>query len=401
MSKVLYHIIVLFGVSFSIQTAEQTLPEEPPAKRARVEDPRGPELVAAVRENRFGTMQELLEQGVSIFTRSELGSSLLNIAIGNGNKEIFYYLMENGLECDVNFQNNEGTTPFHLAAQFGQLEEVRFLLKKGALVEIRHNSGATALLLAVLNSHLPVVKLLIEEHQACVNTTNNNLNTPLIAASCNSDYAMVEFLLEHKAQVDLRNDLGATALFYAAQAGNFRIVQRFLERGADSCIQTNNGQTALMAACQEGSYQITQLLLNQNPDIVHVQDDDHGRTALFFAAYHGHDSIVKFLLKRGANIDVGLKGNDGATPLYVAAKNGHLSVIIEIEYFLNHNNRSIINLFNFENALINAFHRGHNQIVAFLASKAARASRPIPPQWQDIINQQRKIGKVPCRAQPI
>ncbi|MFS8506722.1 MAG: ankyrin repeat domain-containing protein [Candidatus Babeliales bacterium] len=89
MSKVLYYIIVLFGVSFSIQTAEQTLPEEPPAKRARVEDPRGPELVAAVRENNFETMQKLLEQGVSVFTRSELGSSLLNIAIGNGNKEIF------------------------------------------------------------------------------------------------------------------------------------------------------------------------------------------------------------------------------------------------------------------------------------------------------------------------
>lgn len=388
MSKVLYYIIVLFGVSFSIQTAEQTLPEEPPAKRARVEDPRGPELVEAVRENDFETMQKLLEQGVSILTRSAKGSSLLNIAIGNGNKEIFYYLMENGLECDVNFQNNEGTAPFHLAAQFGQLEEVRFLLKKGALVETRHNSGATALLLAVLNSHLPVVKLLIEEHQACVNTTNNNLNTPLIAASCNSDYAMVEFLLEHKAQVDLRNDLGATALFYAAQAGNFRIVQRFLERGADSCIQTNNGQTALMAACQEGSYQITQLLLNQNPDIVHVQDDDHGRTALFFAAYHGHDDIVQLLLERGADMRKHLTGNDLDTPLYVAAENGHLSVIKVIEEFERENGRSIINFHGFDQAVWTAFDQGKNNVVAYLANKVKEAGHPIAEQMQHVIDEE-------------
>lgn len=76
MSKVLYHIIVLFGVSFSIQTAEQTLPEEPPAKRARVEDPRGPELVAAVRAKNFETIKQLLGQGVSVLTRSAKGSSL-------------------------------------------------------------------------------------------------------------------------------------------------------------------------------------------------------------------------------------------------------------------------------------------------------------------------------------
>jgi hypothetical protein len=47
--------------------------------------------------------------------------------------------------ADVNFQNNEGSTPLHTAAFFCRTEIVENLLANGADVSIKNHAGSTAL----------------------------------------------------------------------------------------------------------------------------------------------------------------------------------------------------------------------------------------------------------------
>jgi len=356
MKRFLYVLMVLSFSSF-IKSAQD---EEPPAERARVEDPRGPELLAAVRAKNFEIIKQLLGQGVSIFTRSAKGSSLLALAAEAGDIQIFNYLMKNGLEKDVNDKNSQGITPLMLAAHKGHLDIVRLLLEKGAWVNERSSQGGvTALYGSIQNKHTPDVQ-----------------------------YAVVKLLLEYGAGVDIIDNNKKTPLILASQYLKFNKTTRLLlEHGATANLQDNNGLTALMAAASVGNHEIVKLLLDRDPDTLDVQQNN-GRTALYRAAGNGHDDIVQLLLERGADMRKHLTGNDLDTPLYVAAENGHLSVIKVIEEFERENGRSIINLHGFDQAVWTAFDQGKNNVVAYLANKVKEAGHPIPEQIQHVIDEE-------------
>jgi hypothetical protein len=64
-------------------------------------------------------------------------------------------------DVDVNESTQHGTTPLMSAAEFGVLEIVRLLLKRGAAVNFKRSDGFTALALAVFFGHEDVVRELL------------------------------------------------------------------------------------------------------------------------------------------------------------------------------------------------------------------------------------------------
>ena len=61
-------------------------------------------------------------------------------------------------ECDK-FQ----MTPLHYAAEFGHIKVTKFLIEKGANIEVKNEDGNTPLHEAVDGGHFEVVKYLIEK----------------------------------------------------------------------------------------------------------------------------------------------------------------------------------------------------------------------------------------------
>lgn len=55
-----------------------------------------------------------------------------------------------------------GFTPLHVASHYGQLNMVRFLLDKGAAVDVQTSSGYTALHQAAQQGHTVVITLLLQ-----------------------------------------------------------------------------------------------------------------------------------------------------------------------------------------------------------------------------------------------
>jgi ankyrin repeat protein len=62
---------------------------------------------------------------------------------------------------EINQENQEGFTPLMRAADQGQVNVVRSLLKSGAEVDGKQPGGVTPLMLAVRKGHLSVVKVLL------------------------------------------------------------------------------------------------------------------------------------------------------------------------------------------------------------------------------------------------
>ena len=359
MKQCIYLALLLFSF-FSVIESADAANDEPPAKLAKVEDPRGPELVAAVRAKDFEKIKKLLRDGVSILTRSAKGSSLLTLAAEAGDIDIFNYLIKNGLAKDVNHENSQGITPLMLAAHNGHPDIVRLLLKRGALVNERSKSeGFSPLYLSIQNRHTPDVQ-----------------------------YAVVELLLKYGAAVDAIDNHKKTPLILASQYSKFNKTTRLLlEHGATVNLQDDNGLTALMAAASVGNHEIVKLLLDRDPDTLDVQQKN-GRTALYRAAGNGHDDIVQLLLERGADMRKHLTGNDLHTPLNAAAFRGHLPVIKVIEEFERQNGRSIIDFHGFDQAVQDALDEGRNNVVAYLANKVKEAGHPIAEQMQHVIDEE-------------
>jgi len=75
-----------------------------------------------------------------------------NVVNKEGNTALHWASRENELLCkillqtgaNINFQNKSGKTALMIAAKFGRIKVVRFLLQSGAVTEMRDNDGKTA-----------------------------------------------------------------------------------------------------------------------------------------------------------------------------------------------------------------------------------------------------------------
>jgi|SRR5215213_2843807 len=128
---------------------------------------------------------------------------------------------------DVNQTDQEGYTPLMRAAERGQVNVVRALLKRGAEVDARRPGGFTALMLAAQKGSLPVVKV-------------------LLAAGANPNVSVVT---SHAGEL--------STLIAGIMSGNQPVVQTLIKGGAKVNPRTADRGTPLMAAVQFGSPQIS------------------------------------------------------------------------------------------------------------------------------------------------
>ena len=63
---------------------------------------------------------------------------------------------------DVNFQNKQGQTALMRAVQFEKIEMIKYLILKGARLDLKDNNGQTALNMAIESSNKGIFDLLID-----------------------------------------------------------------------------------------------------------------------------------------------------------------------------------------------------------------------------------------------
>jgi uncharacterized protein len=272
--------------------------------------------------------------------------------------------------ANVELASKTGFTPLMFAAQQGDADSARILLRAGAKAnDVQPKSGLTPLMIASAMGRTQAVDLLLD-NGADPNALDTDGYAALHRVVRDSDYGIelerkgevltiVNSLLKHGANpnVRIKQDKqkiaaeikaganafygkrktvtvteivlqGATPLLLAAEVNNLDVIKALVENGADASIPTEQGTTALMMAAGAGpdvqrarepeervvAVETAKYLIEHGADVNAA--GQFGWTALHAAAYQGMNDVIEYLVSKGANIDQ--KDSFGQTPLSIS-----------------------------------------------------------------------------------
>ena len=120
----------------------------------------------------------------------------------------------------INDYSDDGFTALGLAAYFGREEVARYLVLKGADVNLSSKNGYHVFPLhsAVAGNHLNISRMLMESG-AMVNVAQMSGVTPLHSAAQNGNVEIIILLLEKGAKVDVRMEGGKLPSDLATEKG--------------------------------------------------------------------------------------------------------------------------------------------------------------------------------------
>ncbi len=229
---------------------------------------------------------ELILSKKALDINSDLNQlSFLSVIKGRSNSlEILAELVQNG--ADVDSVDRYGRTALYQAVRYGLVENVEFLLNKGAShLIVENREGFTLLHEAALNGHLCILESLLDRSTANVNANTKYGASPIHLAALSGSSAAISILLERGADIHQKDNLESGALHYAAMG--------------------DDGGEAM------------EVLLKQGLD--HSASDADGNTPLHLAAAHGNTSAIKVLLQSGCSIEA--RNKELTTPFYLACRN--------------------------------------------------------------------------------
>jgi ankyrin repeat protein len=327
---------------------------------------------------RFGALAKvegLVQEGVDINAKDELGQTALHYAAINGHEQVADLLLAKG--SDISIDSSDGCTALYYAVEKGHKEIAELLLAKGADVNAKNKAGQTPIDLAVIQNRKDIVKLLVAkgaevsihasafigdtnkvkdfiEHGGSIDTADATGQTLLHYATAGNCKDIAELLISNGANVNAVADRWKTPLGAAARTGSTDVAEYLIAHGANvnagegywTPLQeaayyskemvellitkganiNEGGWSALHSALDAGRFDIVELLLAKGAD-ANIRDDKR-RTPLHIAAWYAaskNPKIVELLLSKGADINV--KDNNDKTALSYAIENGHTKII--------------------------------------------------------------------------
>ncbi|KAH7150348.1 hypothetical protein B0J13DRAFT_549955 [Dactylonectria estremocensis] len=202
---------------------------------------------------------------------------------------------------DVNHIMFPDHSPLGAAAEFGQTQIMKALIKAGASI---HSGHKDKVLPRMYGAQEPAIKAIIGRQASAL-----------------------KLLLDAKADPNL--DAGdESLLILATQSKLPELLSPLLEAGVD----VKGVPLALITAAHDGSLELVMSLLNAgaDPDVLVIYGtriyEQHICNALYISSEMGHTQIVQELLQRGADASLDVGDRDGLS-LVVAARQGHLDIV--------------------------------------------------------------------------
>lgn len=273
-------------------------------------------LVAAVRSDSAGVVEQLLDAGVSPDTIAPDGTRPLTEAARHGRIAAARALLDAGARLDL--ADASGVRPFDYAVEEGHREIAALLAREAA-----RDAGASAEAMAWFDA-LAVDKSPARDWHRILDGEIASLGVMAAVLDRRDD---VVSSLRHAAGIP--NRTGYAALAVAARFGDEAAVTNLLQAGANPDVEVSGHrqETPLMEAARDGYPVIGQRLVRAGARIDHV--DSEGATALMWAVREGETDYARALLDAGAN--PALRDRAGDTALDIARGIEHPDLVALLE----------------------------------------------------------------------
>lgn len=187
-------------------------------------------LFSAVEKGYVEIVQDLLCSEANVNVLLEKNSTLLEIAVNNGQYRVMHQLFKLG--ADLQTRDTHGNTLLHISVLTDCMDIIEFLLKHNS-VEARNNKGQTPLYLSIYRNNIKVVKLILKSG-VDINSRTNLETTPLHIAAKIGNLNLVKLLLDYDASVNVKDSNNQTPLDIAIYSERTEIISILLLHNAIS-----------------------------------------------------------------------------------------------------------------------------------------------------------------------
>jgi len=223
-------------------------------------------LHLAVKNGRLDYVKLLAESGSNLDCKDADGKTPLEVAQGNGKKDIADFLkgmME--LRKQVTSSASRWVSsapPLHAAVMKRQVHLIPSILASGIDINCQDSNRQTALHIAAKNDFTEIVELLLSRN-AKTDITDKSGKTAFYCAVEARHIASAKLLKAkmYYGTFDYRSDAGCTSLHVAANYNDVDLVRLHVDGWVDINRHDNNGNTALHIAAMKGSLEICKILV--------------------------------------------------------------------------------------------------------------------------------------------
>jgi ankyrin repeat protein len=290
-------------------------------------------LACAAEQGHIAIVKLLLEQKADVNAISAKGDAVQRAAL-SGHQDVVETLVQAGANI------NQITGPYAGALQAAvigrQMDVARYLLDSGANVNIQKRKDyarlmedcGTALHAAIWKEDIEMAQYLLSRG-ADVNTVSKEFGSPLSTAASLGKESFLKLLLEAGANPDIDDGRRGTPLFHAIRHKKLCSVEFLIKSGARVnivCRQESCMVTPLTEAILNDFEGGIKVLLENRADVSAASEFNEGREPpLHTASKRGKVPITRMLLDHGADVNRQIEG--GWTALHFAARNGNEDVV--------------------------------------------------------------------------
>nr|BBH84654.1 transient receptor potential ankyrin 1a [Xenopus muelleri] len=287
----------------------------------------------------------LLSRGAKLCKKNKLGCYPIHMTAFMGSLKCMDIVLNKGEESgctidhQINFTNNEKSSPLHLAVQNGNIDVVKACISYGAKIDLRQSDNATALHFAATQGATEIVKFMVSSYNGdnkIVDLPDGNDETPLHKSVLFDHVELAEYLISAGANINSEDKESRTPLLLATSCSAWKSVNLLLAKGADVKLKDNFGRNFLhLMVLQPGG------LKNLNNDFLQMEnikqlvtdEDCEGCTPLHYACRHGVPNSVNNLL--GLNMSLYSKSKNKRSPLHFAACYGRFNTCQRLLRFMS------------------------------------------------------------------
>ncbi|HQU81519.1 MAG TPA: ankyrin repeat domain-containing protein [Pyrinomonadaceae bacterium] len=265
-------------------------------------------LMIAAENGNHDIVKTLLRNGANVFLKDKTGETALSLARKNNRSAIFYRL--SAAMKTPNLQAISGTkkivdasknpTALMIAAQNGDLAELKRLIKEGTKIDETDADGKPALFYAILSDEIYAAQTLIAA-KANVNIVAGGKSTPLMTAARFGRDQMIPLLLKAGAKINEQDKFGKTALVWATET-DIETVTEILKGKPNLHLTDKKGETAIVQTVLKGNFNAKEIVAALLKAGANPNDSDANKNnTIRIAAKTKQDNLFVLLLKSGAN----------------------------------------------------------------------------------------------------